>query len=158
RKNRLAFTSKTPGRTQLINFFELDADTYLVDLPGYGYAAVDRKTQGGWGMMVHDYLAAHRAPKGLLLLMDLRREAETEELALMAWLLENDLPFFPVLTKIDKLKPQARVKQLRCWRERLRLQGFGAEPLPVSALLKSGAPELWARVAFLLEERETPSE
>ncbi|HDS15927.1 MAG TPA: YihA family ribosome biogenesis GTP-binding protein [Proteobacteria bacterium] len=157
-RRALARTSAKPGHTRLLNFFLVNRTFYLVDLPGYGYAAVDRKTQGGWGMMVHDYLAGHQALKGLLLLMDLRREAEAEELALMTWLLENDLPFFPVLTKIDKLKPQARVKQLRCWRERLRLQGFGAEPVPVSALLKSGAPELWSRVAFLLEERGTPSE
>jgi GTP-binding protein len=130
----------------LLNFFLVNRDFYLVDLPGYGYAAVDRKTRSDWGPMVHDYLAGHPDLRVMLVLMDLRREARAEELNLMAWLEEQRLAFIPVLTKIDKLKPQARARKLKQWRVRLEQEGIGARPAPVSAHLKIGREELWLRI------------
>ena len=90
--------------------------------------------------------------QALLLLMDLRREPGSEEARLMAWLGESGLPFFPVLTKIDKLKPQARAKKLRFWREQLQEEVVPGALSPVSAHLKLGREELWAKVAPLLSE------
>lgn len=150
-RRSLARTSGKPGHTRLLNFFLVNNAFYLVDLPGYGYAAVDRKTKGDWGPMVHDYLEGHEDIKALLLLMDLRRKPEKEEVRLMSWLNEYGLPFFPVLTKIDKLKPQARSKKLRLWREQLQEEVHG-ELFPVSALHKSGREALWDKVAPLLTE------
>ena len=150
-RRSLARTSGKPGHTRLLNFFLVNNAFYLVDLPGYGYAAVDRKTKGQWGPMVHDYLEGHEDIKALLLLMDLRRKPEKEEDRLMSWLNEYGLPFFPVLTKIDKLKPQARAKKLRLWREQLQEEVHG-ELFPVSALNKSGREALWDKVAPLLTE------
>ncbi len=150
-RRSLARTSGKPGHTRLLNFFLVNNAFYLVDLPGYGYAAVDRKTKGDWGPMVHDYLEGHEDIKALLLLMDLRRKPEKEEDRLMSWLNEYGLPFFPVLTKIDKLKPQARAKKLRLWREQLQEEVHG-ELFPVSALNKSGREALWDKVAPLLTE------
>ncbi len=150
-RRSLARTSGKPGHTRLLNFFLVNNAFYLVDLPGYGYAAVDRKTKGDWGPMVHDYLEGHEDIKALLLLMDLRRKPEKEEVRLMSWLNEYGLPFFPVLTKIDKLKPQARAKKLRLWREQLQEEVHG-ELFPVSALNKSGREALWDKVAPLLTE------
>ncbi len=150
-RRSLARTSGKPGHTRLLNFFLVNDAFYLVDLPGYGYAAVDRKTKGEWGPMVHDYLEGHEDIKALLLLMDLRRKPEKEEDRLMSWLNEYGLPFFPVLTKIDKLKPQARAKKLRLWREQLHEEVHG-ELFPVSALNKSGREALWDKVAPLLTE------
>lgn len=150
-RRSLARTSGKPGHTRLLNFFLVNNAFYLVDLPGYGYAAVGRKTKGDWGPMVHDYLEGHEDIKALLLLMDLRRKPEKEEVRLMSWLNEYGLPFFPVLTKIDKLKPQARSKKLRLWREQLQEEVHG-ELFPVSALHKSGREALWDKVAPLLTE------
>ena len=151
-RRSLARTSGKPGHTRLLNFFLVNQAFYLVDLPGYGYAAVDRRTRGDWGPMVHHYLADHPDLKVMLLLMDLRRRAEAEELNLMAWLRENELPFIPVLTKIDKLKPQARAKQLRFWRGQLEKEGITVPAAPVSAHLKLGRDELWRRLLPRLEE------
>ena len=150
-RRSLARTSGKPGHTRLLNFFLVNNAFYLVDLPGYGYAAVDRKTKGEWGPMVHDYLEGHEDIKALLLLMDLRREPGKEEVRLMAWLNESGLPFFPVLTKVDKLKPQARAKKLRLWREQLQEEVHG-QLFPVSAHLKLGREAIWAQVAPLISE------
>ncbi len=149
-RRSLARTSGKPGHTRLLNFFLVNRSFYLVDLPGYGYAAVDRKTRGDWGPMVHDYLAGHPDLRIMLVLMDLRREARAEELNLMAWLEEQGLAFIPVLTKIDKLKPQARARKLQQWRLQLDKEGIGVRPCPVSAHLKSGREELWQRIMPVL--------
>jgi len=154
-RRSLARTSAKPGHTRLLNFFLVNDAFYLVDLPGYGYAAVNRQTQGQWGPMVHDYLENHVDMRALLLLMDLRREPGREEVQLMAWLSEAGLPFFPVLTKIDKLKPQARAKKMALWHKQLReKEEFTGELLSVSALIKKGREELWEKVAPLLNSSD----
>ncbi len=151
-RRSLARTSAKPGHTRLLNFFLVNDTFYLVDLPGYGYAAVNRQTQGQWGPMVHDYLENHADLCALLLLMDLRREPGAEEVQLLAWLGEAGLPFFPVLTKIDKLKPQARAKKMALWRKQLReKEEFTGDLIPVSAHLKKGRDELWHKVEPLLQ-------
>lgn len=153
-RRSLAKTSGKPGHTRLLNFFLVNQFFYLVDLPGYGYAAVDRKTRGDWGGMVHGYLEQHPDLKVMLLLMDLRRQAESEELSLMAWLEQQGLPYFIVLTKIDKLKPQARARRLAAWRRELAAEGYGRELLPVSAHLRRGQEQIWTTLAPFLESAE----
>ncbi len=151
-RRSLARTSGKPGHTRLLNFFLVNDAFYLVDLPGYDYAAVDRKTKGKWGPMVHNYLENHEDLRALLLLMDLRRDAGPEEAKLMSWLGDAGLPFFPVLTKIDKLKPQARAKRIHLWQKNmLENEEFIGDLLPVSALLKKGREELWTKVEPLLQ-------
>ena len=109
--------------------------------------------------MVHDYLENHSDLCSLLLLMDLRREPGAEEVQLMAWLGETGLPFFPVLTKIDKLKPQARAKKMALWSKQMReKEDFTGKLLPVSAHLKKGREELWARVEPLLTMADDENE
>jgi GTP-binding protein len=151
-RRSLARTSGKPGHTRLLNFFLVNDSFYLVDLPGYGYAAVDRQTKGQWGPMVHNYLENHEDIRALLLLMDLRREAGPEEAKLMSWLGDAGLPYFPVLTKIDKLKPQARAKKISLWNKSLlENEEFVGDLMPVSAHLKKGREELWAKVEPLLQ-------
>ena len=146
KRRSLARTSGKPGHTRLLNFFLVNQSFYLVDLPGYGYAAVDRRTRGEWGPMVHHYLESHPDLKLLLLLMDVRRRAEAEELNLMAWLDDQGIPFIPVLTKIDKFKPQARARQLKLWRRQLEEEGIAVPLSLVSAQAGKGREELWQRV------------
>ncbi|MGI5828650.1 MAG: ribosome biogenesis GTP-binding protein YihA/YsxC [Bradymonadia bacterium] len=99
----LAKVSKTPGRTQLINFFAIDDKAYLVDLPGYGYADVPASIKRHWQKLMHDYLTEREYLRGLILLLDIRREPSPEDLQMLEWLGVRALPVLIVLTKIDKL-------------------------------------------------------
>ena len=105
--NDLARTSRTPGRTRLLNWFEVHpakgAPLNLVDLPGYGYAAVDKAMRQSWRPLIESYLDGRDVLKAVVLLVDIRRGAEDEELDFAPWLLERGLTVIPVLTKADKL-------------------------------------------------------
>jgi len=110
-RKRLVKTSTTPGRTQLINFFIINADLMLVDLPGYGYAKVPAAIKKQWGPMIETYLSGRPSLKAVVLLMDLRRTPGIEELAFMDWLQQYGLAAVPVLTKADKLSKTEQIKQ-----------------------------------------------
>jgi len=100
----LARTSKTPGRTQLINFFALDDQTRLVDLPGYGYAKVSRSLKNEWQRNLSFYLESRRSLRGLILLMDIRHPLKEFDRQLLAWCHQAQLACHVLLTKSDKLK------------------------------------------------------
>ena len=110
-RKRLVKTSTTPGRTQLINFFIINADLMLVDLPGYGYAKVPAAVKKQWGPMIETYLSGRPSLKAVVLLMDLRRTPGIEELAFMDWLQQYGVASVPVLTKADKLSKTEQIKQ-----------------------------------------------
>ncbi len=100
----LTKVSKTPGRTQLINFFELDEQRRLVDLPGYGYAKVSVKVKKAWQESLAEYLEKRRCLKGLILLMDVRHPLKDFDLQMLEWAGRMELPVHVLLTKADKLK------------------------------------------------------
>lgn len=100
----LAKTSKTPGRTQLINFFELDADHHLVDLPGYGYAKVPKAVKQHWQQVLSTYLQQRQSLRGLVLLMDVRHPLKEFDLQMLEWCRHQQMPVHILLTKADKLK------------------------------------------------------
>lgn len=103
-QKNLARVSKTPGRTQLVNFFDIEHKAYLVDLPGYGYADVPASVQKTWDNMMHDYLGFREQLLGLLLLLDIRRETPSPHDRMMIdWIRERELPVLVVLTKTDKI-------------------------------------------------------
>src|SRR6187551_835039 len=106
----LARTSRTPGRTQLINWFSVAAQPpfLLVDLPGYGYAKVPAGMKDSWKPLIEDYLANRRTLAGVLLLIDIRRGAEDEELDFVPWLTQRKVPIVVALTKADKLAKNKR--------------------------------------------------
>lgn len=110
RKN-LVKTSSTPGCTQLINFFSLNETISLVDLPGYGYAKVSKKIRSQWQPMIETYLSNRKTLMGLVLLIDIRRDPGKEELELVQWLQNKQLPFLVVLTKSDKLSKMNQSKR-----------------------------------------------
>ena len=103
-QRNLARTSKTPGRTQLINFFEVDADHRLVDLPGYGYAKVPEKIKRHWQQVLSDYLATRQCLRGLILLMDIRHPMKEFDRQMLDWCEHQQMPVHILLTKADKLK------------------------------------------------------
>ncbi|MCM2973528.1 ribosome biogenesis GTP-binding protein YihA/YsxC [Larsenimonas suaedae] len=110
----LARTSKTPGRTQLINFFELDDGTrHLVDLPGYGYAKVPEKVKLEWQRHLSAYLQKRRSLKGLVLMMDVRHPLTEFDQMMLAWADDADMPVHILLTKSDKLKRGAAAASLQ---------------------------------------------
>lgn len=110
--HRLARTSKTPGRTQLINFFELDEERRLVDLPGYGYAKVSEKIKLQWQQLLHRYLTERQCLRGIVLLMDIRHPLTPLDWQMIEWGASEDLPIHILLTKSDKLGRGARQNTL----------------------------------------------
>ncbi|MGD9108286.1 MAG: ribosome biogenesis GTP-binding protein YihA/YsxC [Gammaproteobacteria bacterium] len=102
-QKNLMRTSKTPGRTQLINFFALSDSQRLVDLPGYGYAKVAKKTKQQWEQLIDAYLRERRCLRGLVLLMDIRHPFQPFDMQVITWTKEINLPIHILLTKADKL-------------------------------------------------------
>jgi GTP-binding protein len=102
-QHNLARTSKTPGRTQLINFFELDPDHRLVDLPGYGYAKVPMKVKLHWQQVLSDYLRTRQCLRGLVLLMDVRHPLKEFDVQMLDWCKHQEMRVHVLLTKSDKL-------------------------------------------------------
>ncbi|MBS4099130.1 MAG: YihA family ribosome biogenesis GTP-binding protein [Sulfuricella sp.] len=119
-RNRLAYVSKTPGRTQLINFFELGADRYLVDLPGYGYADVPDKIRLHWQHILSTYLMSRAALNGLVLIMDARHPLTKLDWQMLEWFGTTGKPVHILLTKSDKLSRQQATDTLRKVRAELR--------------------------------------
>ena len=104
RQNRLAHTSKTPGRTQTINVYTLDDTHRLIDLPGYGYAKASKTIQENWKKLLANYLNERKSIKGLILLMDIRHPLKDHDCMLLEWAWQNQVPMHILLTKADKLK------------------------------------------------------
>jgi GTP-binding protein len=118
RQKGLCKTSKTPGRTQLINFFELDQDRRLVDLPGYGFAKVSKKMRGHWNQVLTAFLLERQALKGLVIVVDIRRGISELDQGLID-MMGNSLPLHVLLTKSDKLSRSAINKAIADTRARL---------------------------------------
>lgn len=119
----LARTSKTPGRTQLINFFALPEGKYLVDLPGYGYAKVPERIKLEWQKFIESYLTQRFTLRGLVLVMDIRRPMLEHDLNMLSWAESNDLPVHVVLNKYDKLKHgQAKTTLLKTQQQLSKLK------------------------------------
>jgi GTP-binding protein len=110
-RRHLVKTSSTPGRTQLINFFEINQQIVFVDLPGYGYAKVPASVRKTWGPMIETYLRKRQTLKGVVIIMDIRRIPGQEELNLLGWLNHYSIAGILVLTKTDKLSKSKQVQQ-----------------------------------------------
>ncbi|WP_455035923.1 ribosome biogenesis GTP-binding protein YihA/YsxC [Leptotrichia massiliensis] len=117
RKN-LARTSKTPGRTQLINYFLINDKIYFVDLPGYGFAKVPEAVRRNWGKTIESYLVSNRE-KIVFLLLDLRRIPSNEDMEMLKWLEHFEIEYYIIFTKADKLSNNEKFKQLKEIRKKL---------------------------------------
>ncbi len=113
----LARTSKTPGRTQLINLFEVEPQCKLVDLPGYGYAAVPEQMKLQWQKSLAEYLQKRECLQGVVILMDIRHPLKDLDQQMIEWAVASDLPVLLLLTKADKLSQSARSRQVKMVRE-----------------------------------------
>ncbi|MGI9323278.1 MAG: ribosome biogenesis GTP-binding protein YihA/YsxC [Pseudomonadales bacterium] len=147
RQKGLARTSKTPGRTRLINFFALDGDARLVDLPGYGYAKVPISVKEHWQRHLDAYLTQRQSLAGLVLLMDVRHPPKPFDEMMLAWSDTSGIPLHLLLTKADKLKRGAQQAALLGLEGRL---GENASVQLFSATKGLGLDELAARLADML--------
>ncbi|TDX28638.1 cell division checkpoint GTPase YihA [Modicisalibacter xianhensis] len=157
----LARTSKTPGRTQLINFFSVGDDTQcrLVDLPGYGFAKVPEKVKLEWQRHLAAYLQRRESLQGLVLLMDVRHPLTEFDEMMLGWADEQDMPVHILLTKADKLKPGAAKNSLLQVRRRLREWEDLVSVQLFSALKKQGLDEARSRLdAWLSPSAAEPLE
>lgn len=112
RRNKLARTSATPGKTRLINIFLLNDSFHLVDLPGYGFAKVDKKEKARWGKMMQDYFTGAEELRHVLCLVDIRHDPTEDDVTMNRFLREMQIPFTVVATKADKISRGARSKYL----------------------------------------------
>lgn len=141
-RGRLARVSKTPGRTQQINFFAIDEQRRLVDLPGYGYAKVPARVRARWGTLVEGYLRRRRSLAGMVLLMDARRAFTPLDEQLLHWCLAARVPTHVLLTKADKLNHGAAARALQAARARLASEGGECSVQLFSAVTGRGRSDL----------------
>jgi len=144
-RKKLVRTSRTPGRTQLINFFLINGSFRFVDLPGYGYAKVAQSVRASWGPMIETYLAGRKNLKAVVAIVDLRHPPTPDDLSLLAWLKEKKIPVMPVLTKADKL-PRAKWDPLL--QSAARVLGISPDQaLLFSAETQQGRIELLSKIS-----------
>ncbi|MBI1394586.1 MAG: YihA family ribosome biogenesis GTP-binding protein [Betaproteobacteria bacterium] len=152
--NRLAFVSKTPGRTQLINFFSLAGDRSLVDLPGYGFAKVPERERNRWDALIGSYLMERRSLTALIAIMDVRHPMTPLDEQLLGWFLPSGRPVHILLTKADKLSRQQAGRQLALLRQRLGNMRVTCQLF--SSLKQSGVEEAREVIADFLETEPAP--
>jgi len=145
RRRSLARVSKTPGRTQQINFFALGEALMLVDLPGYGFARVPLSVQASWRALVERYLASRKQLCGVVVIIDVRRGLREEDQRLLDFLDAHGIPVAIVATKVDKLGRGARTKQLAA----IAADEPDCDLVPFSALSGEGLEDVWAAVRKL---------
>ena len=148
---RLAFVSKTPGRTQLINFFRLPNGACMVDLPGYGYAAVPEAVRKQWRSLLEHYLTRRENLIGLVLIMDSRRPLTDLDVQMIHWFVPTGNPIHILLTKSDKLSRQEATSTLRQVREAIAVYGGQVTVQLFSSLKKSGIDEAESVIGAWLE-------
>lgn len=141
RKN-LARTSGQPGKTQTINFYNINKELYLVDLPGYGYAKTSHATQEKWAGMIGNYLEKSKQLKAVFVLVDIRHEAKASDRMMYEWALASGREPVIIATKADKISKGATPKNLKILREGLGLKK-GTVVIPFSAVTKEGRDEIW---------------
>ena len=147
----LARTSKTPGRTQLINFFALDEERRLVDLPGYGYAKVAEKVKLEWQRSLSDYLENRQSLRGIILLMDVRHPMKEFDRQMLEWSEHFQVPVHILLTKADKLKRGPAASSLQRLRKETKEYGERVSVQLFSALKRQGVDEAHALLDRWLE-------
>lgn len=142
----LARTSKTPGRTQLINFFTCDEERSLVDLPGYGFAKVNINVKKAWEAGLAEYIEKRTALKGLILLMDCRMPPTDIDIVMLDWTKALDLPVHVLLTKADKLSKNQAQASLFKLQDMLKTQYPHATAQLFSSLKRQGLEQAWAKL------------
>ena len=157
--NRKAYarTSAQPGKTQTINFYNINDALYYVDLPGYGYAKVSQAEKEKWGRMIENYLKKSRQLRCVFLLVDIRHEPSANDKQMYDWVVHNGYRPVIIATKLDKIKRSQIQKQIKTVRTGL---GIGADVtvIPFSAETKQGREEIWTLIEHFTEPEQEMEE
>jgi GTP-binding protein len=151
-RKKLARTSSTPGRTQAINFFDINGRIYFVDLPGYGFAKVPLAVKKSWGKMVEEYLKTRANLKAVVVILDIRREISQDDRSLLDWLHHYQIQPIVILTKADKLSRNQAFSRSKSLVKDLENYRIG-NPIIFSARTRQGREEIWERVEEIIRIR-----
>lgn len=152
-RKALARTSSQPGKTQTINFYNVNDALYLVDLPGYGYAKVSQSEKEKWGRLIERYLHGSKQLRAVFLLVDIRHEPGANDKTMYEWICHNGYEPIIIATKLDKIKRSQIQKQIKLIREGLQVRP-GTQIIPFSAETKQGRDEIWEVIEGLCAEAE----
>ncbi len=148
-RKALARTSARPGKTQTINFYHINRQMYLVDLPGYGYTSVSQEIKAQWGQMVENYLHTSENLRAVFLLVDIRHAPSANDQQMYDWIRGQGYEPIVIATKLDKIKRSQVPKQLKLIRTTLGMESE-AEILSYSSLTRQGREEIWTRIQDLM--------
>ena len=143
--------SATPGKTQTINYYSINDEMYLVDLPGYGYAKVSEQEKIKWGQLIERYLHSSAQLKAVFLLIDIRHAPSENDRIMYQWIVEQGFHPIIIATKLDKIKRSQVQKQIKAIKEGLNLLP-GTKVIPFSAETKQGRDEIWEVINSLRED------
>ena len=149
-RKSLAMTSSQPGKTQTINYYNVNGCIYFVDLPGYGYAKVPVKEKEKWGKMVENYLHKSRQLKAVFLLIDIRHEPSANDRQMYEWIVSQGFDPVIIATKLDKIKRSQVAKHIKMLKDGLKVKP-NTPLLPYSAMTKQGREEIWSLIGELAE-------
>ncbi len=151
--NRKSFarTSSQPGKTQTINFYNINDAMYCVDLPGYGFAKVSKEVQEKWGKMIENYLHRSKMLKAVFLLIDIRHEPGANDRNMYQWILANGYEPIIIATKLDKISKGQVQKHVKIIKQSLNVTP-NTIVIPFSATTKQGRDEIWELIDSLVEE------
>lgn len=154
-RKALARTSSSPGKTQTINFYNVNKELYFVDLPGYGYAKVSQEIRNKWGKMIEKYLHTSKQLKLVFLLIDIRHEPSENDVTMYNWIVANGYQPVIIATKLDKIKRSQKDKCVKIIRDKLKASKESVI-IPFSAETKQGRDEIWAYIEGVLMNPEEP--
>lgn len=154
-RKSLARTSAQPGKTQTINFYNVNDAMYLVDLPGYGYAKTSASEKEKWGKMIENYLHTSKKLQAVFLLIDIRHDPSANDKMMYDWMVYQGFTPIIIATKLDKIKRSQIQKNVKAIREGLKVKP-GTVIIPFSSETKQGRDELWEVIdSFVLPQEET---
>lgn len=156
-RKALARTSSQPGKTQTINYYNINGAMYLVDLPGYGYAKVSQKEKEKWGQMIENYLHTSKQLKAVFLLIDIRHEPSANDKQMYDWIVYQGYDPIIIATKLDKINRSQIQKHIKMLRTGLNVKP-GTPIMPYSALTKQGRDEIWELMDSILGFSEEKNE
>lgn len=149
-RKKLAYVGNTPGKTRLLNFFNLDDKYMLVDVPGYGFANISKTQLMKFGQMMEDYFAQRTQKKGLVILVDARHLPSEDDETMLEFARYYEIPICIIATKIDKVKPSQRLHKIKLIKEALELNEKEVL-IPFSAQTKEGMEEVWKHLIQMFE-------
>ncbi|MBP5305745.1 MAG: YihA family ribosome biogenesis GTP-binding protein [Lachnospiraceae bacterium] len=152
-RKSLARTSSQPGKTQTINFYNVNKELYITDLPGYGYAKVSEETKAKWGKMIEKYLRQSKVLKAVFLLIDIRHEPGANDRQMYEWILDKGYKPVIIATKLDKINRSQKDKQLKLIKESIKAEK-GPVIIPFSAETKQGVDEVWELINSLIHSEQ----